>query len=86
MKEETKVKRCGVVKLGMRYVVDLDDEEMVEEAKQCLYEDITFMLYADELFAAISVETDTTVSELDIPDFLKEEVEDAFVLDSEEEE
>jgi len=86
MKEDTKVKRLGIVKLNMKYVVDLDDNDMVEEAKQCLYEDITSMLNADELFGAITIEPDSSLTWDDVPEFLKEEVGDVFVLDSEEEE
>ena len=86
MKEDTKVKRLGIVKLNMKYVVDLDDNDMVKEAKQCLYEDITSMLNADELFGAITIEPDSSLTWDDVPEFLKEEVGDVFVLDSEEEE
>ncbi len=79
-------KRLGVVMLRMRYVVDLDNEDMVSEAKQCLFEDITSMLNADELFDVITVEPDDTATWEDVPDFLKEEVGDVYVLDTEDEE
>jgi len=85
MSKEVKNKRLGVVKLNMKYVVDLDDEDMVSEAKQCLFEDITSMLNADELFDTITVESDDTVTWEDVPDFLKEEVGDVYEMDTEEE-
>ena len=85
MSKEVKNKRLGVVKLSMKYVVDLDDEDMVSEAKQCLFEDITSMLNADELFDTITVESDDTVTWEDVPDFLKEEVGDVYEMDTEEE-
>jgi len=70
--------RLGKIKLGMEYVVDLDNQSMVEEAKGCLFEDLMNAVKYDELGAAIDIEEDVNnvLSEKDIPDFLKSEVQE----------
>ena len=85
MKEETKTRRLGIVRFTMKYVVDLDDEEMVQEAKDCLYEDIMNSCKFEEIHHNIDVEADPTATWEDVPDFLKEEVGDIYDIDTEEE-
>jgi hypothetical protein len=71
MAKKTK-KRYGVVCLRNRYVVDMDNRDMIGEAKECLYEDLMNAVKYDELGANIDVIEDKTVNEADIPDFLKD--------------
>ena len=69
--------KLGKVKIELEYVVDLDNEEMVNDAKTYMYEDIMNIVKYEELFDIIEVtDEDKTLKEEDIPDFLKEEVED----------
>jgi hypothetical protein len=69
--------KLGKVKIELEYVVDLDNEEMVNDAKTYMYEDIMNIVKYGELFDIIEVtDEDKTLKEEDIPDFLKEEVED----------
>ena len=55
------------------YVVDLDNEEMVERAKTCAYEDIMNAVKYNEVGNLLSVVEDSTLNEEDIPEFLKDE-------------
>lgn len=54
------------------YVVNLDDEEMVERAKTCAYEDIMNAVKYNEVGNLLSVVEDSTLKEEDIPEFLRE--------------
>ena len=71
--------RLGRVEINYGYVVDLDSEEMVEQAKLCLFEDIINFYKYDEIADHIGIrpnqvtEYSTTFSEDDIPDFLMED-------------
>lgn len=68
--------RLGKVKLTAEYVVNLDDEYMVEEAKTALYEDIMNFVKYDELQDHLEVEEDPTAKEEDIADFLQVNTDD----------
>jgi len=68
--------RLGRVKIPHNYVVDLDDEKMVEEAMNCLYEDLMNSVKYNELYSWIRVEIDPTANIGDIPDFIKCEDEE----------
>jgi hypothetical protein len=59
----------------MSYVVDLDNQDMVEEAKQCLYEDMCNAVKYEEMAANIEVCSDKKLKESDIPEFLLPEEE-----------
>jgi len=85
MKEGNVTKRLGVVKLDMKYVVDLDDEEMVQDAMDALFEDMLEQIKKGTLIDVIISEEDHSVTWGDVAYFLKEEVGDVLVLDSEEE-
>ena len=61
------------------YVVDLDNEEMVERAKTCAYEDIMNAVKYNEVGNLLSVVEDSTLNEEDIPEFLKDEEDFAEV-------
>jgi len=55
------------------YIVDLDNADMVEEAKNALYEDIMNSVKYNELFSCIDVITKEDSKEwadTDIPEFL----------------
>jgi hypothetical protein len=66
-------KKIGIVKLSLDYVVDLDNYDMVEHAKDALYEDIWTAIKYNEINDYISVEISKDKTEKDIPEFLKEE-------------
>jgi hypothetical protein len=55
------------------YVVDLDNEEMVERAKTCAYEDIMNAVKYNEVGNLLSVEEAAGLDPSDIPEFLKDE-------------
>lgn len=63
-------KRLGRVYLELEYVVDLDDENMVERAKTCFYENFMSLVKYDEVFNRIGVREDKDAKEEDIPEFL----------------
>ena len=64
------VPRMGLVRFELSYAVDLNDEAMVDHAKECLYEDIMSMVKHDETFNGIRVEENTDIDYDDIPEFL----------------
>lgn len=41
--------RIGIVKFAVEYVVDLDNPDMVEEARACVYEDVANAVKYDEV-------------------------------------
>lgn len=71
MKKTKNKKRLGRVCISLSYVVDLDDEVMVDEARECLYEDIMNIFKYNELHDHIDIVEDKRAKEKDIPDFLK---------------
>ena len=66
--------RMGRVSIIVSYPVDLDNESMVNHAKECVYEDIMSAVKYDELFNWIKVDEDPTAKPVDIPDFLQEDM------------
>ena len=62
--------RLGKIAIGIGYVVDLDNEEMVNHAKQSLYEDMTNSVKYREIYDWISIMKDGDFKEEDIPQFL----------------
>ena len=77
--KKSKTPRLGIVSLGMRYIVDLDDADMVAEAKDCLYEDLMSAYKYDEVGSNIDVrpaKKADKVSVSDIPEFLSGSVDD----------
>ena len=70
-------KRVGYIKLTIQYAVDLDDPDMVSEAKDCIYDDVTNMVKYDEVASWIKVgKADPKLRTGDIPDFLLEAAEE----------
>lgn len=72
-------KRLGKVKFHLEYVVDLDNEDMVEHARQALYDDLFTIFKHDEEWYCIEVVEDTSLTEDMIPEFL---IEDHMTDDS----
>ena len=70
-------KRLARVVFDLSYVVDADNPDMVEEAKNCIYEDVMSALKYNEVFNYIEVQQpDPTLKEEDIPEFLRTQDED----------
>jgi hypothetical protein len=65
--------KLAKMSINLGYVVDLDNPEMVEYAKECLYEDIMSMVKYDEVVDLVQqcecVES-PDLTEDDIPEFL----------------
>jgi len=68
--------RLGRVQISHSYVVNLDNEDMVEHARDALYEDLMNAVKFDELHSNIEVVEDPDATETEIPDFLTENIED----------
>jgi hypothetical protein len=67
--------RLGKIKMTFEYTVDLDNERMVDYAKDAILEDIgSFYLESDNI-DALEVVEDKDAKEGDIPSFLLEENE-----------
>lgn len=62
--------RLGRVQVYHSYVVDLDNRDMIQEAKNCLAEDMMNFYKYNEVDANIDVVEDKTATESDIPEFL----------------
>lgn len=68
-KADTK-KRLGRVYIDFGYIVDLDNKEMVDDARTCLIEDLMNAFKYNELEQYIDVEEAPDASEDAIPEFL----------------
>jgi hypothetical protein len=66
----SKYKRL-VIDLG--YVVRSGDDQMIQRAKECFYEDIMNAYKYDEVFDMIDIVDAPEATESDIPEFLLEE-------------
>ena len=62
--------RLGKVCISHSYIVDLDNQDMVDEAKDCFYEDICNAIKYDEIYGDIKVVEAPEAKESDIPEFL----------------
>ena len=67
--------KLGKVYIGHGYVVDLDNKEMVEHARDALYEDMISAYNNRELALMIKEDISEDASESDIPDFLTENLD-----------
>lgn len=65
--------RYGRVTFSISYVVDLDDEEMIDEAREMVAEDVRDAIRHHEASAWIEVEPDAQATEDDIHDYLIEQ-------------
>ena len=64
--------RLGRIEISYGYNVDLDDEEMVNDAKEALYDDLKTTHEWNEFEYYLSAEEDKKLGEGDIPSFLIE--------------
>jgi nitric oxide synthase oxygenase domain/subunit len=64
--------RLGRVYLAHSYVIDLNDENMIEYATDALYEDIMSAIKYGEIQSWIEIKEDKTAKVSDIPEFLTE--------------
>ena len=71
--------RLGKVYFHASYIVDLDDKDMVDHAKDCIYEDVTNSVKYDEVACWIKVEEAPDADEGDIPEFMREDDEEEEV-------
>lgn len=63
--------KLGRVSISRSYVVDLDDEGMVDRAKTALFNDMHTLISEDEEFElAVDVEEAPNADENEIPEFL----------------
>ena len=76
MKKTKKKPKMGRVVLNFGYVVDLNNQEMVDHAKDCLFEDVCSAIKYDEVADWIDVVDDPNATPEEIPEFLLEEEED----------
>jgi sporulation-control protein spo0M len=76
----TKRRRVGTVTLGVKYTVDVDDQEMVERAKECLFEDVYHAIVKAgdraEFESMIAIVSNPKLKVGDIDPFLLEDEED----------
>lgn len=79
-------KRLGKVVIDIGYVVDLDNEGMVGDAKDALYEDVMNAVKFNEVDCWIKVIDAPDAKEEDIPEFLANNEERDWFLKNEEEE
>lgn len=68
--------KLGKVVVSAEYVVDMDNEEMVRHAKDCLWEDVMCAVKYDELGEWLDVVEAPDADESDIPEFLLDEDEE----------
>lgn len=69
-------KNMGRVHVNGFYVVDLDDPDMIEHAKDALYEDLMNAIKYNQLYEWIEPVEDKTMVEEDICEFLLDEDDD----------
>ena len=65
--------RLGKVSFGSAYVVDLDNKEMVEHAKEAVYDDLQQAVKFGDAFNSLMVEAAPDAEEGEIPEFLLDE-------------
>lgn len=70
--------RFGRVAFNINYVVDLDDADMVDEAKQCVFEDVINAVKYAEVVNYIKIVHDPAATVQDIPEFLRPPQDDNY--------
>ena len=75
-----KKKRIGTVTCSIEYVVDMDDEAMVEQALDCFYDDLYQAIVKtsdrEEFLAMLKVKYNPKLKEKDIDQFLQDDAEE----------
>lgn len=64
--------RLGKIVFEIGYVVDFDDREMTEHAREAVLEDVCNVVKFDEVCHSIKLIKEGKFSESDIPEFLRE--------------
>jgi len=64
--------RLGKVRFVCEYVVDLDDDNMVFQAEDCIVEDVCNAIKYREVCEWLDIAEDKTLTANDIPEFLRE--------------
>jgi hypothetical protein len=70
------IPKIGRVYFCLEYFVDLNDNDMVEHAKDSLFEDIHSLVKYQEVYECIGVQESPEHNYDDIADFLKESIDD----------
>ena len=68
--------RLGKVSYKIEYMVDLDNEEMVDHGKDCVYEDVMSAVKFEGVYDGIKIEPAPDACEGDIPEFLLDNDDD----------
>lgn len=71
-----KIPKIGRVSFCLEYFVDLNDNDMVEHAKDSLWDDIHSLVKYNEVYQCIKVDESPEHNYDDIADFLKENIDD----------
>lgn len=64
------MKKLGRVYFNLSYVVDMNNLEMVENAREAIYEDIMSAIKYGEVNSYIAMKSDKKARVKDIPEFL----------------
>ena len=75
--------RLGRVYFNASYVVDLDNQDMVDHAKECVYEDVENSVKHNEVACWIYTEEDPSLTEGDIAEFMTEDIDNEDYLEGE---
>jgi len=70
------IPKIGRVYFCLEYFVDLNDSDMVEHAKDSLWDDINSLVKHNEVYQCIGVQETPEHSYDDIPEFLRHDGED----------
>jgi hypothetical protein len=88
MSPKKKKKRIGTITVGIRYVVDIDDSEMVKQAKDYFYDDLYKAIVkinsTAEFESLLDIKQDLKLKEKDIDQFLQDDAEERRRLEKEE--
>ena len=58
--------RLGKVQIGLEYIVDLDNQEQVNLAREFIHDDLAYALKYDEVDSHIDIVEDASLTESDI--------------------
>lgn len=65
--------------ITLSYIVPADNVEAINYAKESLYEDLMNAYKYDEVFAWIDVEEAPDANASDVPDFIKEHIDEEHI-------
>jgi len=58
--------RLGKVQIGLEYIVDLDNQEQVNLAREFIHDDLAYAIKYDEVDSHIDIVEDASLTESDI--------------------